>query len=57
MSSKSAQMLLDMTRKLASDSLKTASKMVIEKTRWVLDNLVGNKSAAKKTKVVTKSPK
>ena len=55
MGNKYGQKLLDSTKKLAPDALKTASKRVLQKTTEVPGDLVGNKTAKKIGKTASKS--
>ena len=57
MSSKCGQKLLDTTKILAINALKTVSKKVIQKTPEATTYLVGNKIAEKNLKATSKSPK
>ena len=50
LSSKYGQKLLDTTKELATDALKTVSKNTIQKTSETTGDLVGNKSAEKMIK-------
>ena len=51
LSSKCCQELLDDAKQSVTDALKTASKIVIQKTAKVTDDLIGNKIADRITKV------
>ena len=57
LSSKHGQKLLDSTKKLSTDVMKTVSKRAIQKTAEVTGDLIGNKVTNKITSVSKKSKK
>ena len=57
LSSKYSQKRLDHTNKSATDTLKSASKRVIQKTEKASSDLIGNKIADKITRASKTSPK
>ena len=57
LSIKYSQKRLDHTNKSATDTLKSASKRVIQKTEKASSNLIGNKTADKITRASKTSPK
>ena len=57
MSNKYGKKLVDTAKKSATDAIKTASKVVIQKTAEATGDLVGNKIADKITSVSKKSTK
>ena len=57
MSNKYGKKLVDTAKKSATDAIKTASKRAIQKTAEATSDLVGNKTAEKKTSVSKKSAK
>ena len=56
-SDKYSQKLVDTTKKSATDAIKTASKIAIQKTAEATEDLVGNKIADKITSASKKSSK
>ena len=54
MSNKYSQALLDSSKKSTADTIKTASKRVIQKTAEATSDLIGNKIADKITSVSNK---
>ena len=56
-SNKYSQKLLDSSKKLATDTIKTASKRASQKTTEATGDLIGNKIAGKITSVSKKSRK